>query len=177
MSAIPLADLKRHLNITSSTHDAELQTDALDPAEAWVGKYLGVPLGEGWRDFTVTATGGNLILPISNLTAVVSVTDPDGLAVTVLARDVNLSAGIIAVPYRKSGSWTVTVNVDTAVPADVRLAVLLIAGHLWETQRGTSPSALALQGAEPEVFPAGQGYAIPNRAQALLEPYRMPAVA
>jgi hypothetical protein len=61
----------------------------------------------------------------------------------------------------------------------IREAILIIAAHLWETQRGTSPSALSLQGADiGDAVSPGLGYAIPNRARELLEPYALgPVVA
>jgi hypothetical protein len=64
------------------------------------------------------------------------------------------------------------------LPADVSGAIVLIAAHLWETQRGSAPSALALQ--DPNGFDPstpGLGFAIPNRAKELLAAYIRPAVA
>ena len=173
--AIPLADFKQHLNITSSTNDDELQS-ILDAAEAWVEKHTGLQLGAGTRTFTVYASARSLLLPTTNVVSVTSVTDPDGLTVTVLSRDMNLHAGIVTVPYYKSGPWTVVATFDAAVPADLAAATLMIASHLWDTQRGTSPTGLQ-QPDEVTSFGGGVSYAIPNRALEMLEAYLLPGIA
>jgi hypothetical protein len=74
------------------------------------------------------------------------------------------------------GTYTVTYTSGRAdLPAAIRLAVLVIAEHLWETQRGAAPVG-PLSG--DDTFPTpGLGFAIPNRALELLAPYRRPAVA
>lgn len=182
MSAVPLGDLKKHLNITHARDDAELQ-NTLDAAEGWVAKYIGAgdALGVGSRTFKVHANGCNLVLPVTRLASVESVADPDGVAVDFDADDdVNLLSGIVRVPHRRRGAWTVVASSPTTVPADIRFAVLVIAGHLWDTQRvagqgeGNRPGFGGNTAPGPTV---STGYAIPNRAKTLLAPYRQVPIA
>lgn len=176
MSSIPLADLKTHLNITGSSNDGELQ-DMLDAAEEWVAEQTGVPLAGGSLTFSVYASDGVLVLPTTTAVAVVSVTGPDGLAAAVDTRRTNLPSGIVTVRSPLCGTYAVTVTAPTAPLAGLVLSTLIIAAHLWETQRGTAPSALSLQGTDLDAPIPGFGYAIPNRARELLLPHLPPAVA
>ena len=156
--AASLSDLKQHLNITGSGSDGEL-TQMLDAAQDVVTKMVG-------GDATVTEVGiphaGTVILR-KRAGAIVSVTRAIGVEVVDYSAD--LEAGLLHGIY-----WPVTVRYspEGPSPAVVRLATLIIAGHLWETQRGASPSVL--QGEDALVQP-GQAYAIPNRARELLQPY------
>lgn len=173
-----LADLKTHLNITGTRDDDELAgmlAAAIEVVEGIVG-----PLSV--RSVTETHYGVNgpvLILrqrPVGPVTAVATRGAWGPYTPGVLA-DYTLdeAAGLLrsTAGYRFAGDVTVTYPVGHAVvPYSVGLAVLIIAAHLWETQRGTSPSALALQQADTDVpFTPGQSYAIPNRASELLAPY------
>jgi hypothetical protein len=55
------------------------------------------------------------------------------------------------------------------IPAEVRLAVLIIAQHLWETERGTgSRTDLGARGPEDGEAAALSGFAVPRRAEQLL---------
>jgi hypothetical protein len=54
------------------------------------------------------------------------------------------------------------------------MATLIIAGHLWETQRGNSPVASALPAEDYSPGVVGMGFAIPARAMDLLAPYLRP---
>jgi hypothetical protein len=82
------------------------------------------------------------------------------------------------------GTYTVTYTSGRAdLPAAIRLAVLIIAEHLFETQRRpgfTHRRPAGFGGADgiPDATnPVGTGYAIPSRAQELLQPYMMPRIA
>jgi hypothetical protein len=171
---ISLTDLKAHLGITSNRDDGELQ-EMLDAAEAWTSRHIGLPVGAATHDFRVYSDSTQLLLPATGLSGDVTVTDPTGAAVT--GASVDLAAGIVRVPYRRSGTWTVTLTrpAGTGLEPDLRLAVLIIAAHLWETQRGPAPAGPL---ADPDAVPAfGAGFAIPNRAQDLLSGFRLPATA
>lgn len=177
MSAIHLSEFKEHLNITGATNDGELQ-EILDAAEGWVRQFIGVELGAGSRTFRVRSNTGALVLSADDLAGITSVTDGEGVAVAVDDYDADLDAGIVYVPRRYRGTWTVVATFDMAIPADVRLATLIIGAHLWETQRGAAPSPIAMQDPVGDAQGyAGMGYAIPNRARALLEPHARPAIA
>jgi hypothetical protein len=148
-------------------------TDKLDSATAWVSEQLGRSLDGGTQTFTVHSRDGVLLLPTMQATAVTGVVGPDGYAATVDTRYTNLGSGVVVVTTRQHGPYTVTVTLPAVLPAPLYEAVLLIAAHLWDTQRGTSPTALQ----QIEAPVPGAAYAIPNRARDLLAPYLPPAVA
>lgn len=86
----------------------------------------------------------------------------------VVDRLAGLLTGLASSPANRLA--TVTYTTGNGVPASVRLATLIIAGHLWETQRGSQP--LPMQGApeelgDPSLYTPG----IPPRAKALLQPF------
>jgi hypothetical protein len=170
MSLASLDELKAHLNITSSSDDSELD-DILDAAQELVVSIVG-EVDSATVTETVPVVGGTVILSRRPTGAVLVGGSPVG-------GTVNASAGLItglgpsAYGGYTSPTLTVTYGAGTGdIPAGVRLATLIIAAHLWETQRGVSPSPLTLQGSDAGDFAVpGLGYAIPNRARELLAPY------
>lgn len=176
-----LADLKAHLNISSSTNDDEL-ADILDAAIELVENIVGPLEADGVTEIHSRVSSDVLVLrsmPAADLT---SISFRAGLSTTPLTLsdfELDSTAGIVRVVTGSGfyGDYVVeyTAGFDT-LPASVRLATLIIAAHLWETQRGMSPSALALQPDVDQAVPQGVGYAIPSRAEALLEPYRLTLV-
>lgn len=181
MSAIPLAELKVHLNITRTTDDAEIQR-VLNAAELWVNAHTGARLGGGTETLSARSLSGSvLVLPATRLSAVTKLTDPDGVVTVPAAKDVDLLAGIVALPYRAAGIWRVEVTFAAEIPADLRLATLIIAKHLWETQRvpgqpeGARPGFGV--GGHSEVISTPLGFAIPHRAKELLARYWIPGTA
>ncbi len=174
MPGISLNELKVHLGVTSNRDDDEMQ-NMLDAAERWTSRYIGMPVGVTTHGFRVYSDTTLLLLPATGLSGDVTVIDPAGA--TVAGASVDLAAGIVRVPYRRSGTWTVTLTrpAGTGVEPDLRLAVLIISAHLWETQRGAAPAGpLGDPGAAPAF---GAGFAIPNRAQDLLAGYRLPVTS
>jgi hypothetical protein len=170
--AVTLTRLKAELNITTSTSDDELQ-GKLDAAVAWAERYLGRPLS-GTKTYTLEpSASGTLVLPALYAGTVTEVTDPSGAVVIGYTYDADL--GLIRLPqYSRTGWWTVTVAAGITDP-DVENAVLIIAAHLWETQRGpASPGPLR---ADDLDGPVGAGYAIPHRARDLLAMLRVSGLA
>jgi uncharacterized phiE125 gp8 family phage protein len=180
-----LTDLKAHVNVSSTADDGEL-TDMLDAAVDVVEGIIGPITSQ-----TVTETHYGLCsdvlvlrrMPVADL---LSVGYRSGATTTdLLLTDYELDAdtGLVRLTSggRFAGNYRVTYSVGRpSVPAAVRLAILIIAGHLWETQRGTAPSALALQDPNAgfgDTASVGLGFAIPNRAQELLAPYSRPSIA
>jgi hypothetical protein len=177
-----LADLKISLNKSSDRDDDEL-AGRLDAAIALVEGIVGpiVPA-------TVTEThrrqfGESLLLrrsPALDITGVIVRPYPGTVAEVPVLADYELDPDgtvRLATGYRHAGDITITYTVGRQdVPADIHEAILVVAGHLWETQRGTAPSALALQGEDVGPTP-GLGYALPNRAKDLLAPYVRSAIA
>ena len=166
---ITVDEVKRHANITSSTSDTEIELmrdAAQDAVEGLIGPVL-------WRTVTqrISANGSTLVL---NTLPVVSVTSLtlNGSAVTYTATDGGMLADVTV-----TGDVVATyVAGRTQVPGAVRLAALIIAAHLWQTQLGSAPTQL--QDDFSAVPTVGVGYAIPNRAADLLAPYlSLPGVA
>lgn len=157
-----LADLKQHLNMTTTKHDAELLDKleaAFELAEAVVGRTL----------YPASATEIVRLLPLLKyhpVTAVTSVTyrgaDHSG---TVEVSE----AGVITGAYTGT-SITYTYGQSEPTPAQ-REGVLLVAAHLWETQRAVVTGPLGGQvDDEGATFAPGYGFAVPNRARDLLRP-------
>ncbi|TKJ24361.1 head-tail connector protein [Blastococcus sp. CCUG 61487] len=179
MSVVDLADFKEHLNkpASPSDEDDELQRK-LDAAEAHVAKRCG-PLGPSTVTVTAHLSGDHLVLPATRLATVAEVRDPAGQVVQLADGATNLLSGIIRVPYRRAGAWAIDITTTRNVATDERLAdlheaVLIIAAHLWETQRVPGRSPRPGQAPEP---PTGRGFAIPNRAATLMGPYTLPGFA
>lgn len=168
-----LEDVKKHLNMTSTANDDELGL-MLDAAEdvvrSLVGSFAAVEVTE-----PVAVHGGTAILSRRPVVGDVVLSDESLTGFTVdreagLLRNVGYTASV-GWAYWGTTQLTATYSTGGGVaPAAVELATLIIVGHLWETQRGTSPSALTLQG-EDAGPTFGAGYAIPNRAKDLLAPY------
>ncbi len=180
MSAIPLSEFKAHLNVTRTNDDAEIQR-VLDAAELWANHHTAGRLGGGEATFTARAlTGSVLILPAARLASLVSLTDPFGnVAVMTGLEEHDLQAGIIALPYKLKGTWTVVATYDEEIPADLKLAVLIVGKHLWETQRVAGQPEQARPGfaAPGQVAGPPLGFAVPRRALELAAPYWLPGTA
>ncbi|MFB9378594.1 hypothetical protein ACFFKU_06875 [Kineococcus gynurae] len=149
----------------------------LDAAELAVIARCG-PVAAGEQVMRVRASGRNLVVPATNLASVASILDPHGQAVPVDLQRSNLLAGVLTVPLRGDGWWTVTATVEGSdTPADVKLATLVIASHLWETQRGRGARPNLFNGSEDPSAGTPRGFALPARALELLRPYEMPTIA
>jgi hypothetical protein len=185
MSAIQLDEFKAHLNLSRSVDDAEVQR-VLDAAETWVGDYIGRPLAGASRTYTARAIGGMLVLPVIGLQSVDSITDPYGASWTFQPWQVDLGAGTVVLWHggsrhdvaRSAGIWTVAATSASYLPADVKLATLIIGKHLWETQRMAQarPGFNGTPG-QPGEVPVPAGFAIPNRARDLLSGHWLPGLA
>ena len=169
---VSLADAKAHLNITSTTHDAEIRT-MIDAATEWVEHRIG-PVVRRSITTTVTPSGGELFLepPVISLT---SLTSAYGYTETFNLGTVytDLSTGVIHYGYAGSTfAYPVTVTYVAGraiVPAAVRLATMMMLKAFWETQRGAV--AMSIQGIDDtENLGDGMGLAV-WRAEKLLEPY------
>ena len=180
MSLPTLGDLKAHLDmdVANNKNDAEL-TDMLDAAVDVVEGIVG-PITAKTVTETHRVNAGELVLRRFPVADLVSVTQ-FGAEQSVGLFEVDADSGIVrrGDGYGFVGSFTVTYSAGRpTLPASIRLAILIVAGHLWDTQRGTSPSALALQ--DPDAgfgAPSVAGYAIPNRARDLLARYVQPTLA
>lgn len=164
-----LEDLKTHLNVQSSDNDDELLL-MLDAAGEMVGSLVGsfdaVAVTE-----RVAANGGTTIVLSQRPTGSVTLTDYWGNALTGFT--VNAAAGLVYDVPSYTAPLTASYSAgDGTAPAAVRLATVIIAAHLWETQRGpASPSGPLAASADDFSTVPGLGYAIPNRARELLQPF------
>lgn len=171
---ISLTDLKAHLNITTTVDDVELEM-VRAAAEAHVEALVGAILHRTVTE-TLTARNGAVALRQLPALAVTSATSSGAALTTTL----DSSAGLVALNRTVSGAVEVTYTVGrTSVPESVRLATLIVAAHMWDTQRGNTPSAYpGAAGAVDETVTFGLGFTVPNRAMELLSPYLLvPGVA
>ena len=182
MSIIGLNDVKAELNISqvNTTWDAELQvyTDAVtDLIEGYTGP---------WENRTVAETvrGGKMIIlsqiPVVSVTSII---DPRGILTHNVADTMlNARAGSIRPKYAVPFADPVDVvyvagrNVTAdAIPSSVQIAARIAVANLWQTQRGNAGA-----GAQSDTYAderertPGFGFALPNRALALLKRYRKP---
>lgn len=168
---IAISDLLAHLNkLTAGDESAELQR-ILDAAVNTVEQRCGSLGTQAPAVLTVTSAGSRTLVLPARVGQVTQVLTPSGTAVDLATVTVYADAGLITVPVGYPGSWSVTVAANDTVPPDLRLAVLIIAAHLYETQRTTQPGR---QGFGADGPPAGfsAGYGIPNRAAELMAAYR-----
>lgn len=147
----------------------DLQED-LDAAIEFVETHCG-PVALAARTYTVHPRRDKLVLPVTRVTAVLEVTDPDGNVVT--PYDVRLAAGIVVLPGEpwSTKAWTVTANTGHDRKSLV-LAIKHIASHLYGIRRGNGalPSGRAYPTADTETVQVA-GFAIPRRAWDLMAPY------
>lgn len=166
---VTLDELKDHLNITSARDDAELMLTlgaATDAVEGLVGPVLHRTVVE-----TVYPTWtGRIVLrqgPVVSVTSFLTNETPSTYTA-------DLQSGILS-DLTTTGTSVVTYVAGRAVvPDGIRLATLIIAGHLWNTQRGANSPSTGLQGEDGYEPQPGLGYAIPARALDLLAPYKLP---
>ena len=189
-SILPTLDeLKTHVNITSTTHDDELQ-DMLDAAAEVVAHYVGPLDSETVTEIHYDSRRMvSLLLRNHPVLSVTSITDGNGVVLDADTYTVDTGTGIVrftgytSTPYflwwGDRGDLTVGYEKGrSTLPAAVRLAVLIVAARLWETQRGTAPSALPVT--DEAGFPTDPGSLplLPPRARELLAPYLLgPVIA
>lgn len=173
MSVVDLATAKRHLAIKEATHDGELQS-FIDTAEAAIGERVG-PLAATTHTARVRGGGKVLVLPLSpavSLTSVTPADDTTGLALADLYLDEE--AGLVT--YEAGGSFgsrhydVVYVAGRATLPADLRMAVLELVRHLWDTQRGPSRAGSTVFDTTANPTP-GAAYMFPFRVEQLLAPH------
>lgn len=174
MPLMTLADAKLQLNITSSTHDVELQS-YVDAVEAVVEEITGKVASE--KAFTEELAGfaGRSCLFLANkpVKEIVSITDvAPGTTVYNLANvHVNGPDGEISGVYF-SDRFIITYHAGmTTIPPNYNLAARIILQHIWLTQRGDSGN-VSMGGLDYPGQPGGGlkvfGFSVPNAALDLL---------
>lgn len=177
-----LAELKQQLNRSDTIDDAELQT-YLYAATEWVESVIGGPLAP--TTFTETHTiDSYLIAPRRRpLVSVTSITPYLGSALDPSTYTVDTDSSVIRLRVWWCGQHELSVVYKaglSTIPERVKLAGLIVAAHLWQTQNnlrgGSARSISNLVGQTEEVMMTGLGFAIPKRAMDLLAPDLIPRV-
>lgn len=165
---VTVASVKEQANIPQddAAHDFELMRYA-KAAQEVVESIVG-PVTASTVTETITQNGV-VVLGAYPVAAVTSVTQ-DGVSVT----GWSLSNGSGVLSGLPLGTVTIEYTAGrTTAPYAVQVAGAIIAAHLWDTQRGNSPSAMPMQ---DTFVPTGSGFAVPNRAMELLAPFKLPPV-
>lgn len=145
-----LDDVKRHLDITSTTNDGELQS-LLDAAEEIVRREAREFSSTTYTE-TLWVDRGAVFLSHTPVTGVTSVTSY-GETIT----GTTFTASGYVGGLRGWREVVVTYTAGRAVTsASAYVATLMVAGRLWETQRGNTPAILQ-GGEEPTFTPGMQG--------------------
>lgn len=169
MSVLPLAEAKTYLNITAGTYDGELQ-GFIGAAEAAIAHRVG-PL----EPTVVTARIGGaaaLVLPVYPVLSLTTIADDGGTSVPTVGLSVDLASGVVSGSTFGSDFYTVTYSAGrNPCPADLRLAVMELVRHMWQTQRGpTARPGSAASDAASNTIP-GAAYLFPFRVEQLLLPH------
>jgi hypothetical protein len=178
---IYLDDAKAELNISAANHtwDAELQlyVDAVtDLIEGYTGPWVNRTVSETVRG------GAMIVLSEIPVVSVTTITDPRGILTHNVADTIlNARAGSIrpkfAVPFADPVDvvYVAGRNVTPdSIPSSVALAARIAVANLWETQRGNAGAGASDTYADERQRTPGYGFALPNRALALLKRYRKP---
>lgn len=169
MPAAVLAELKVHLNKSDSRDDAEL-SGFLAAADAMlvdlVGEIDPVSVVEDYRD-----AGSVVPLRRHPVLSVQSVTTYPG-AVTLPAEDLAagvegwyLDRGLLVLPCRFRAVRVSYTAGRTVVSDNIRMAVLELAGHLWQVTQNAQPRP-QFGGSEARVL---SGFAIPRRVVEMVQ--------
>lgn len=172
---VSLVDLKAHLNmdLSDSSNDEELR-GFIEAATLVVERHRREAVVR--RTVVETLWVNNLglhpsVQPVQSITSAVSTLS----TATWNPAELRLyPTGVLqAMPYtlRLWGEVTLTYVAGYAVvPANFTLAALIIAAHLWSSQRSGTliPSQMGARFDDSSLSPSVSGYAIPNRALELL---------
>lgn len=181
MSLLTLDEAKAQLDITTTTHDVELQA-YIDSLTSVIEGIVG-PVENRSVTEDIEGCGRTLALlhtPVVSLTSLTPVL-ATGLPVDVAGLHVDGKTGIIrrtdGTPFA-GGPWTAVYTAGRGiVDPTINLASRILLQHLWRTQYGASRVSAGVGGGDDfavtEPIP-GYGYAVPNRVLQLLEPFRVP---
>jgi uncharacterized phiE125 gp8 family phage protein len=175
-AAVHVSEAREHLGSpsTAAVSDARLET-FIARAESAIARRTGPLVAEAKTARVRTGSEG-LALPDFPVLSLTSVTLVGGSAVPVAdlfvspGGVVQWSLGVMGTYFPRGvydvawqAGWGATPD---DVPADLKLAVLELVRHFWETQRGESRT----RGQAEE---RGPGFTFPNRVEELLEPFVM----
>lgn len=173
MAVVTLPEAKAYLNISSTTSDAELG-EFIARAVAAIGSKCG-PLEATEKTSRVRGGWSALALPVTPVLSLTSITPLGGTALTV--DDYLVTPGGIVEP--EAGGWFGSRWYDVvyqagraAVPDDLKLGVLELLRHLWDTQRAGGSRRIGSAGSDAvaNTIP-GAAYLFPFRVEQLIAPY------
>lgn len=173
-----LAEFKAHLNYTGdSSNDTEL-TMHLQAASDWVVETIRGPLTVTSFTDLVEMHRGRIFMRNRPLVSVTSVTSEfSGATLDSSTYVVDTTRCMVRMMWWSgygTGWYTVVYTAGLAsIPDKVKLAGLIVARHLWETQNGGG--GLPFPG-DNDLVPSGLGFAVPRRAVELLERNTIPRV-
>jgi len=176
-----LQEFKQQLNRTGSDDDEELRT-YLEAATDFVeDPAIGGPVSAQTFTERTVAKDGVLVLsrrPLISVTSVTPVTN--GVLGTALAstqyRVDDVGEVVELFSYGSSEHEVVYRAGMTSIAAGVKIAGLIIAQHLWQTQNNNSGGRPPV-GDDATVFLPGASFAIPHRAAELLKSASLSGVA
>lgn len=193
---VTLDELKKHLNrpAGAADEDAEL-TLHLEAATEAIEQRVGPIVN---REVTERARlSGDLLelneRPAVSLTTITNVVNGTPTAITGLLLDeldVDLEAGLVNLGHVRGATslyevtYTAGRGVIADIPARFKLAVLIVAEHLWQTQRGNGAPP-RMFGVSPETSTSSsnaadyiyRGFALPRRALELIANDQTTAIA
>lgn len=166
-----LDELKHQLRRTDDADDLELRGH-LASATRYVEKRLGGPVSV--QSFTERhlVTGPSIVPRRRPLVAVASITPDFGTALTTDAYVADTDVNQIILRHGLAGWYTLVYSAGFAQPGEnAKLAGLIIAQHLWETQNGGGGRR------GQDMVPSGLGFAIPRRAAEMLDVDEMSGIS
>lgn len=169
-----LGELKAQLNRTDDADDAELRM-YLAAATRYVEHRIGGPVSVQTFTERQFVTGHTIIPRRRPLVSVTSVTPDFGSVFAPTSYIADTDASQIYLYY---GLWwatwyTIVYKAGRAqLTENIRLAGLIVAQHLWETQNG-----FAGRRNTDDLVQTGLGFAVPRRAEQLLAPDEMAGVS
>lgn len=168
-----LEELKSQLRRTDDADDLALRS-YLASATRYVEKRLGGPVSVQTFTERHMVTGFTLVPRKRPLVSVTSVTPDFGTVLASSAYTVDTGVNQITFYYGIWPTWhTVVYTAGYAqVPENAKLAGLIVAQHLWETQNGFAGRRNA-----DDFVQTGLGFAVPRRAEQLLVPDEMAGVS
>lgn len=178
--AVPgLPGLKEFLNIGGTTQDEELSRHLVS-ARGTMRHRVGPDESTAATDSTRVLCG-SAFLPQWPVISITSATGRAGEVLDISSAEVDpTTSEITGIGPRYTGKATILYQIGfTAYPDDLELATYIVAGHLWETQRGRTGSWAQMHGMNDDTPVGGdasfyvlRGFALPRRAMELIEPYR-----
>lgn len=175
---ISLADAKTYLRITGTADDDELRS-WIESITSGIEGYCGPVVVRTTTSRIDAGRAQAVALPAIPVIALVSVTPvlTGGTAYDVDDLDLNPDTGIV---QRLDGGLLVGALLFVyrvgrpVIPAALTSAARIILRHLWQTRQGPQRPNLGTGDFDVNEPVQGFGYAIPNRALQLMEPYRLP---